>query len=169
MKSIVAFLLVILCSLAYANPMPEPKRPKSEPKPQAVKPQSTTLDAGQVTINVYGRPEAALPFLSSSALTDAMNALRERIKAIQAGMPPMPTLPPMPTMPTLTMPTYPTEVKLPVAVKVEGESYKFPTLPPVTVPEKFIIQRVEYQTPTVSPIRPIRIEYQDLPKPSKKS
>lgn len=164
MKSIIAFLMALLISLASGD---KPKQP------------AQVMDAGNVVINVYGKPEA-IPLLSTSAFTDAFNQLRERLKTMTASMPAMPTLPPMPampTMPTFAMPTYPSQIRVPVRIEVEGQEYKFPTpppmptLPPMKIPEKLVVHRVEMQTPNLSmpasmpAIRPIQVEYQDF-KPS---
>ena len=130
------------------------------------------VESDNVIINVYGRPEA-VSMLSSAAFNDAFNQLRERLKTMSANMPKLPAMPTMPTFSMPSMPTYPSQIRVPVRVQVTGQEYKFPpppALPSVTIPEKFVVHRVELPTPTLSlpsapVVRPIQVEYQDF-KPS---
>lgn len=112
--------------------------------------------AGQpVVLNLYQSlptpPPFRLPTLPSLPSLPSLPTLR---------LPSMPTLPPFrfPALPTL-----PQTFRVPVRAQVVSRPAAV-TLPPLRVPEKIVVQRVELPRPTVGPISsPIKIEYQDVP------
>ena len=82
-------------------------------------------------------------------------------------LPSLPTLPPfrMPTLPPFRMPTLPPSLRLPVRATIVSRPAPV-TLPPLRVPDKIVVQRVEVPRPTMGSLpslNPIKVEYQDVP------
>ena len=118
---------------------------RANPPPSADKP--------NVFVNIYQQLPTVPPFRLPSMPTLPLR---------------MPTLPPnlrLPTLPPFRMPTLPPNLRFPVRATVVSRPAAV-TLPPLRVPDKIVVQRVEVPRPTIGSLpsfNPIKVEYQDVP------